>query len=461
MKSTNDPYPTNNQNAQENKKPEEKPAENNEPEELKSDEIKQIKEAKEKANPLEQIVAATKSKEENFRIFWDTQPVPKMDYYNDLKADTEKPLEGEPIDEIKKVDQVRQTPFPLPDIFEWVELDISVEEVIQKVYELLTENYVEDEDNMFRFDYSKDFLRWALMPPGFYKDWIFGCRYIKSGKLIGFITGIPVHIMAGEKKIKMAEINFLCVHKKVRQHRLAPVLIKEVTRRVNLRNIWQAIYTAGVVVPSPISEARYYHRSLNPKKLIESNFSSLGKNQTLSRVVKLFKLPEDTTIQGIRPMKNKDIAGVHKLLNDYLKRFKVYSKYTEEDVKHIFVPRPKVIYSYVVESGKDKEKKITDFLSFYSLPSSIIKNPKHKTLNAAYSFYNVATSVSLKELTENALILAQKEGFDVYNALDIMENGTVFNDLKFSPGDGNLHYYFYNLRLNRLVAPGELGIVLV
>ncbi len=46
---------------------------------------------------------------------------------------------------------------------------------------------------------------------------------------------------AGEKKIKMAEINFLCVHKKVRQHRLAPVLIKEVTRRVNLRNIWQAV----------------------------------------------------------------------------------------------------------------------------------------------------------------------------------------------------------------------------
>ncbi len=29
-------------------------------------------------------------------------------------------------------------------------------------------------------------------------------------------------------------------------NRLAPVLIKEVTRRVNLRNIWQAVYTAGM-----------------------------------------------------------------------------------------------------------------------------------------------------------------------------------------------------------------------
>lgn len=55
------------------------------------------------------------------------------------------------------------------------------------------------------------------------------------------------------KKVKMAEINFLCASKNLRSHRLAPVLIKEVTRRINLRNIWQAVYTAGVVVPSPIS----------------------------------------------------------------------------------------------------------------------------------------------------------------------------------------------------------------
>ena len=40
----------------------------------------------------------------------------------------------------------------------------------------------------------------------------------------------------------MAEINFLCVHKKLRANRLAPVLIKEITRRVHVRNIWQAVY---------------------------------------------------------------------------------------------------------------------------------------------------------------------------------------------------------------------------
>ena len=51
------------------------------------------------------------------------------------------------------------------------------------------------------------------------------------------------------------------------------------------------------------------------------------------------------------------------------------------------IPREWVIESYVVEDPK--EKKITDFISFYSLPSSVLKHPNHKILNVAYSYYNV------------------------------------------------------------------------
>lgn len=55
----------------------------------------------------------------------------------------------------------------------------------------------------------------------------------------------------------MVEINFLCVHKRLRSKRVAPVLIKEITRRVNLEGIFQAVYTAGVLLPKPISICRY------------------------------------------------------------------------------------------------------------------------------------------------------------------------------------------------------------
>ena len=54
----------------------------------------------------------------------------------------------------------------------------------------------------------------------------------------------------------MVEINYLCVHKKLRSKRVAPVLIKEITRRVNLTGVFQAVYTAGVILPSPVSKCR-------------------------------------------------------------------------------------------------------------------------------------------------------------------------------------------------------------
>ena len=90
----------------------------------------------------------------------------------------------------------------------------------------------------------------------------------------------------------MVEINFLCVHKKLRSKRVAPVLIKEITRRVNKEGIFQAVYTAGVLLPKPISVCQYWHRSLNPKKLVEVHFSALHKHMTLQRMIKLYRLPE-------------------------------------------------------------------------------------------------------------------------------------------------------------------------
>ena len=120
----------------------------------------------------------------------------------------------------------------------WSDVDMSDPVQANEVYELLTQNYVEDDDNMFRFDYSVPFLQWALNPPGYKPEWIFGVRGGKKNSLFGFISGIPVHLNVRGRELLLAEINFLCVHKKLRTKRLAPVLIKEVTRRVNLHNIW-------------------------------------------------------------------------------------------------------------------------------------------------------------------------------------------------------------------------------
>lgn len=34
------------------------------------------------------------------------------------------------------------------------------------------------------------------------------------------------------------------------------LLLQEITRRVNLQDIWQAAYTAGIVLPKPVAQCR-------------------------------------------------------------------------------------------------------------------------------------------------------------------------------------------------------------
>jgi len=138
---------------------------------------------------------------------------------------------------------------------------------------------VEDTVKTFRFKYSGQFLRWALTPPNFIKDWIIGLRVKQNQKLVGFISGVPLKANIEGKSINMAEINFLCVHTKLRTKRMAPVLIKEVTRRINIKGIWQAIYTGGKYIPTPISESNYYYRCINFKKLndVTTSFNNINR----------------------------------------------------------------------------------------------------------------------------------------------------------------------------------------
>jgi len=164
----------------------------------------------------------------------------------------------------------------------WSDINILDDKEAQEVYTLLKENYVEDEDNMFRFDYSIEFLRWILCPPTYLPKWHFGVWSETDNKLLAFISGIPVEVKVKGTHIKMAEINYLCVHKKLRTKRMAPVLIKEVTRRVNLKGVYQAVYTAGVEIPKPICSAWYYHRNINYKKLVEVKFTGIKAGLSMS-----------------------------------------------------------------------------------------------------------------------------------------------------------------------------------
>ena len=114
------------------------------------------------------------------------------------------------------------------------------------------------------------------------------------------------------------------------------------------------------------------------------------------------------------------------------------ARFTEEEFEHWFLPRDGIIDSFVNEVrmffpiilqssvttlastnrvslaylvSLQVDGKVTDFISFYALPSTIMHHPTHKTLNAAYAFYMAANKVSRTQLMTDALIMAKQVSF--------------------------------------------------
>nr|OQO26055.1 hypothetical protein B0A51_06912 [Rachicladosporium sp. CCFEE 5018] len=393
--------------------------------------------------------------------FWNTQPVPKFKEPNLLQTTNGGSLPEGPIlpDEVCKA-AARAEPEKLVDGFEWDLLDLETNDGMQELYDLLYNHYVEDAEGSFRFNYSIEFLNWALKPPGWKREWHIGVRTKssadgKKGKLVAFISGVPVTLKIRQKVVKATEINFLTVHHKLRSKRLAPVLIKEVTRQCYRNGIYQALYTAGTLLPTPVTTCRYFHRSLDWSHLYKNGFSHLPQRSTEAMQVRKYFLPSKTGTKGLRPMKVEDVPGVKALLIKYLEHFHLKQEFSDEELTHLLCSDASkgVVWAYVVE----QDGEITDLVSYYLLESTVLKATSKSTIRAAYLYYYATTAAfspnasstlqpRLSSLINDALILAKKDNFHVFNALTLLDNPLFLKEQKFEPGDGKLNYYLFNWR---------------
>lgn len=335
--------------------------------------------------------------------------------------------------------------YPLPHGFEWSTCDMKDETTAREVQALLEKYYVENIDSRFRLAYTKDFLQWALSGPNAVSEWVFGVRATETKKLLAFITGIRINVRVMETPIEMGEVNFLCVHPKLRHKKLAPLMIRELTRRINLHNIWKAVYTGGVHRPDDVASTRYWHRPLNVPKLDATGFSPCPSLRT---AVRMFTPRGDSST---RPMTSSDVPWVTRLLNENNERFQLVQIFSEEEVAHMFLPRPNIIESFVFEQ--------TDFVSFYSLPSTV--SGTDEIIQAAWSYYIAPGQKTYSELLKEGILWAHRKGYDVYNSLSIMDaTPKILEDLKFQPGNGFLHYYFFNHESEEMKQE-EVGLLLV
>ncbi|CAG12630.1 unnamed protein product, partial [Tetraodon nigroviridis] len=344
--------------------------------------------------------------------FWETQPVPRLDGADDGVV-TRGPL-------IEAEGPVRTEPFSLPDGFRWDNLELSSQAVLKELCTLLNENYLEQDDNTVRFDFSPEYLQWALQPPNWSAQWHCGIRVVSSNKLVGFIAAVPAKILVYEVEKHMVQVQFLCVHKKLRLKRMTPVLIRELTRRVNQQGLYQ---------------------------------SRLRRCRRAAHSAELLQVPKTL---GLRPAAKGDLAEIHTLLQAELRKFQLSKILSLQEVEHWLLPRENVVDTYVVEGPNGT---LTGVVSFYSIFSRLLNQPVHAGLRTAHLLFVVSTATNSIDLMEDTLILAKSKGCDVFSALDVMDNSRFLEQLKFSIDDSSLNYYLYNWMCPKM-SPNKVGLVL-
>lgn len=328
----------------------------------------------------------------------------------------------------------------------WYELDIEDEKDLNDLYIFLKSYYRDNKENKFKLHYTKELLKWLLLVPNYQKDLHLSLKY--KNIIIATIIGIPRTINILDKNIFLIEINLLCIRDEFRKKRLSPLLIREISRRISKKNIWQAYYTNDLNLPNSLCEGTYYIRPLNIEKLLEIKYIYNPEN------IKLLEKPTKN-LELLTNNKN-EIKLCCKLLNKFLLNFKINLNISEKEFKYLFLPRENLIFSWILKNNG----LITDFISFVNLSLIVNNNSKYSEIKEATLFYYFTNSITLTELMANSLYSLKKLNFDSVSCINQMNNNEFLEKLNFRLSNGNLNYYLYNWDCPK-ISIDNIGLVII
>lgn len=328
----------------------------------------------------------------------------------------------------------------LPDNFKCMSFNPQNEDECIIICNLLAENYIEDPKNKFRYDYRPSFMYWYL------KSFItHNIGILENNELVGFICGRLNNIMLCNSIKKFVEIDFLCIHKRVRNNKLCPILIQQLYKSFRNNNIYadDCIFTSEYkftnndkfIKANDITFVKYYTRFLNIKKLIDAEYII---TKTDIKIIKnIYSLQNTKT--NIKLIKveniNNDIDKCYELYNSYFKKFDLYQVLTKDEFITKFINDNIIIYKLV-----DINNNILDFISYYTLDVFVLK--KNMKINDAYLFYYTNTNNYLKLMVEKLLDILKNNNIDTLIATNIMDTtNVILNELKFVETNDSTNYF--------------------
>jgi glycylpeptide N-tetradecanoyltransferase len=379
--------------------------------------------------------------------FWSTQPVPNL---------AEKITTDGEITEFN--DEIKQKPYQLPEGYEWINFNMENNEDIEKISKFL-DKYYKPTNGLFVPSYSNEFFEWYFRNK-ITNNLCFGVKLKENDLLVSFISGIPNKYQVNRNKLDLVEVNFLCIHPKLRNKRLSPVLIKELTRRSRIEGFKHGIYTTVNYLPKPFYTTKFYHRALNPKILVNSGFIKLEDNISLKMMKQTYRLPDESDFDEndeelgqtkFLKMEDEHLNEAYDVLNNYLGKYNLYEIFTFKDFCHRF-HNNNIVTSYVLT---DSNGTVVDFVSYCKIPYKPVKkdnkNNKYDKIKSGYLYYYTSNYETPYRLIKNILIIARDEGQSVFSCTNIMENNDILRELNFVEGGSKLNYYLYNWKVRDML----------
>lgn len=331
--------------------------------------------------------------------FWKTQPVDRG--------------HGGIIDSSRRV---RKTPTALPDGMCWCPTND-----IPGITSFLGEFYVEDVTSSYRLSYSEELFRFLFQYPRHRPE--YSMSLLHNGRMVGYIMAREHTLVLGTSTLEIVSVNFLCLDKQHRSQGLAPLMIQEITRMANLNGIFQAVFTAEKDYGFSVARASYYHFPLNTKSLLESDL--IDHCHAVPKVPP----PRDTT----RLATEIDMPSVHRIYQNGSKKFLMHEELDYESFLYIFTNRENIIYT--VYNERDQE-----FASFFIIGTRCIQNGL--MIKRAYLYYWSGSP----DIVLDAMSIASTMSVDMFDMLDVADNGKLISKLPLSEGTGALRYHLYNIR---------------
>lgn len=326
-------------------------------------------------------------------------------------------------------------------------IDLADDIQCNEVVTFLNKHYAEDINEKFRIKVTTDFIKWAVIGNRNPKHiHCLALRVAKSNLMVGFICSYPITVQIQKNKLSTTEVNFLCVHKKLRGKNVCTLLIKELINMCVHNNLQHAYFTSNKLLPKHFASCQFYHRALNVDLLYKTKFINLNNNgmeTMLSDVKRTLSLPSQPINKNFVKLQEDDIDSAYAILTDYLSRYSFYPIFSKDEFKNHFYNN-KIVTTYV---NKDVTG-VTDIISYYKSQLTVLNSPY--IINQAQLYYYSSINETPFRLIKDMMIIAKSEGMDVFSAFNIMENINVLKELHFELGTGTINSYLYNYNCSEL-----------